>query len=195
MGRGDHRAPAEEEGGRHDVELHPLLAAEAQRLGHVGRLHEAVAQGHPAEILVEGGDLNPIHGRHPGNVGGLDGQDHVLPVQHAVVLEVMHQGDRRDVRVGGQEHGRALDPVRRAGLEGLGQVGHRNGVPMGLGGEDPRAAGPGPHDQHQPGAEHHREPAALGELQGVGAEEGQVDQQEGRAQGRRGPQRHTDTES
>ena len=51
--------------------------------------------------------------RHARLLRGHDGQDHVLLVQHLVVLQAVHQRGRRAVGIAGQEHGRARHQRRR----------------------------------------------------------------------------------
>ena len=89
----------------------------SQDLRHARRLHEAVVRDHANEGVGHALDLDALVARHAGRVLGLDGEDDVALVQHAVVLEVVHQRRRRGIGVAGQEHGRAGHPMRRLGLE------------------------------------------------------------------------------
>ena len=57
----------------------------------------------------------------PRRVGGDDGQNDVVLVQHLVVLEIVQQRGRREVRIAGEEHRGARHDVRRLLLQAADQ--------------------------------------------------------------------------
>ena len=71
---------------------------------------------HLLEVVVDRLDPHPVARRAPAaSRRCATVRMTLLLVQHLVVLEVVHQRHRRDVRIGGQEDGRARHPVRRRG--------------------------------------------------------------------------------
>ena len=71
------------------------------------------------------------------------------------------------------------------------QFADRDGVAMGLYGQQMRAANPGPHHDHRASREQQRHPAAILDLHQIGREEGEIDREEAGDQQNRGPQRPT----
>ncbi|MNJ32764.1 hypothetical protein D3C77_274380 [compost metagenome] len=187
-GRND-RAASQEEAGRHDIELQPLFATQAQRPGHVRRLHIAEGQGQPLEIVADRLDGHAVLVRDARPVRGVDRQDDVLLVQHLVVLEVVHQGHGRHLGIRGQEDGRARRSMRRTGAQHLDQVGQRQAVLARLVGQDLGAAHPGPHQHDQAAAQDQGHPGAVGNLQQVGGQEDRVDEAERHQRQQDGPHR------
>src|SRR5512136_2964221 len=86
---GPYRAPRQEERRRHDVERPAELTRDGQSPGDVGGLHEAEMQNHPHGAVAEAFDLDPILGTHSWDVLGDDGQDHVVLMEHLVVLQTV----------------------------------------------------------------------------------------------------------
>jgi hypothetical protein len=91
MDRRPQQSARQEERSRHDVELPTELARQREGAGDVWRFHEAEPQSHPGEGLADRLDRNALGRRHPRPVGGFDGQNDVLLVQHLVVLETVQQ--------------------------------------------------------------------------------------------------------
>ena len=112
-------------------------------------------------------------------VDGLDRQDDVLLVQHLVVLEVVQERGGRGLGIARQEHGRALDPVRRALLQHADELDERHVGLARLREQDRGALHPGPHQEDQGARHRHRHVAADEQLRHVGAEEGEIDDEEG----------------
>ncbi len=92
------------------------------------------------------------------------------------MLEVVHQGHGRDVGLRGQEDGGALGPVRRADRQDLDQLLEGHAVAAGLFRQDLHAPRPGPHQRHHGRAEGQRQPGAVGNLEQVRGDEGDVHQ-------------------
>ena len=179
---GPDRAPRQEERRRHDVELPALLARDGKGLRHVGPLHEAEMQREAHELVAHRLHLHPVVDLHARNVFVDDGQDHVVLVQHLVVLEIVQQRRRREIRVGGEEHGGPRHDIGRPLLEVLDQRLERHlDAPRFLG-EQPRAAPPRRHDDHQHQADEHRQPCALDQLERACQHERGVDEDKGRHQ-------------
>ena len=195
-GRHDQRLAAEIE--RHVVELQrrnrfarfvQRLPNRCEDLGHVGRFHEPVPRGD----LVEPGA--PCCYGHAVDVGDLrdflrrQRHQHDLVMQHLVVLEMMQQHRRRHIRNRGQEHRHAGHAQRLAPLD----VGNEEVEWQRCLGEDTGhllpSATPRAHQQVDHRASREREPAALDELDHVGAEEGKVNDQEERRQRHDRPER------
>ena len=87
-------------------------------LRHARRLHEAVAGDHPDEGVGSTRSIvDALVARHARGVLGLDRQDDVALVQHAVVLQVVHERGRRRVGIGGRGTPPCRARVRRLGLE------------------------------------------------------------------------------
>ena len=145
-----------------------------------GRLHVAVAHLDPPEAVADGLDPDPIVVADARRIFGLDRQHHVLLVQDLVVLEVVQQGGGRGLGIAGQEHGRALHPMRLALLQHADELGQRHVDLAGLLDQDARAPPPGHHQRDQHRADQERHPAALRDLEGVRGQEDRVDQQERR---------------
>ena len=118
-------------------------------------------------------------------MGGLDGEDDVLLVQHAIVLETVQQRGRRAFRIAGEKHRRSGHALRWLALEHAHQIVERGLEPAGLVEQKPRAAPPRIHHEHDDDAERERHPAAFDDLEHVGRQKGQVDHQERQDQGRR----------
>ena len=93
-------------------------------------------------VSLIGSMLDAVLERDARNVLVDDGQDHVVLVQHLVVLEIVQQRGRREIRIAGEEHGGAGDDVRRLFLEALDQRLERHLDATGLVREQPRAAPP-----------------------------------------------------
>src|SRR6186997_2754046 len=105
--RGPERAAREEKRSRHDVELPAELARDGERPRNVRRLHVAERERDQGKTLTDLLDLHAVLWFDGRGIGGLDGEDDVLLVQHLVVLEAVHERGRRAGRIAGQEHGRA----------------------------------------------------------------------------------------
>ena len=125
--------------------------------------------------------------RHARRVLGDDGEDHVLLVQHLVVLEVVQQRGRRELGIAGEEHRGARHDVRRLLLQAVQQRLERHLGLARLVGKDARAAPPGQDQQHHGDAEQQRHPGAFQQLEQVGGEEVAVDDDERHHQQRRLP--------
>ena len=54
-------------------------------------VHETKPQNHAQERLADRLDADPLAGIDPRRIGGFDGQNDVLFVQHLVMLEAMQQ--------------------------------------------------------------------------------------------------------
>ena len=123
----------------------------------------------------------------PRRVGGDDGQDDVVLVQHLVVLEIVQQRGRREIRIAGEEHRRARHDVRRLLLQAADQRIDRHFDAARLLNQDAAAALPRDDQQHHQDAEQDRQPRALQELQQVRGQERRVDEDERHHQQRRLP--------
>ena len=111
-------------------------------------------------------------------VGGHHGQQDDPLVQDLVVLQVVQQCRRRALRVARHEHGGARDAMWRvAGDHGQELVQRVELLEEARGEQGPTLLPRRQRDVEQH-ADHQREPAALGNLRGVGAEECQFDHQE-----------------
>ena len=97
--------------------LKPSLRRSGEAARDVRRLHVAVGHRDLPEAVADRLDPDPLLVAHPRRVDGLHGEDHVLLVQHLVVLKVVQERGRRGLGIARQEHGGALDPVRRALLQ------------------------------------------------------------------------------
>ena len=181
----DQRLPAEEE--EVCVRITPDLGspcAARQRLQQrrdVRGLHEAVVRHDRVEAVAQVAELQPLRRRHRRDLLRRDGhQDHLL-VQHLVVLEVVQQHRRRAVGVRGQEHrgARARAAAAACAMSARKRSMRQARSRCSMRGELAPPALPGGHQQCRPtAASDQREPAAVGDLDQVGAEEGQVDDQE-----------------
>ena len=118
--------------------------------------------------------------------------DDVLLVQHLVVLEAVQQRRGRAFRIAGEKHRRPRNPLRRLSLQHAHQIVERRLEPAGFLEQEPRAAPPRVHHQHDDAAERQRHPAALDDLEHVGGKKSQIDEEERQHQRRRGDgdQRH-----
>jgi len=122
-------------------------------------------------------DIQAVLFGHVGNVGRSDAQDDHVVVEDFVVLEVVEQGDRGALGRERHEYGGARNPdgmlLRHLGQEapqgndrGLGH--HAQGLPSVL---------PGAHGRDHKHGNEDGEPAAIGHLEQVGGEVGQVEEQ------------------
>ena len=91
----------------------PLSRIRRQAANDVGRFH--VAEGHvnPAEIIVQLFERNPFVIAHVRRLGIAQGEQHVMLMQHAVMLDVMQQRRRRVIDIAGEEDRRAVHPRQR----------------------------------------------------------------------------------
>ncbi len=188
-GRRFERSSREKERRRHDVELPALLARDGKRLRDIGRFHVAELQHHAIEVRRQRRDLHPLVVGDARRVGGDDGEDDVALVQHLVVLEIVQERGRRELRMAGQEHRRARHDMRRLLLEARKQRVERHLAALRLLREDVGAAAPGQDQQHHRGAEQDRRPGAFEQLEQVGREEHHVHDDERRDHGDDAPQR------
>ena len=157
-----------------------LLAGDRQRLRHVRRFHEAEAQRHAREGLADRLDAARARpGRRAACRRGLDGQDDVLLVQHLVVLEAVHAA--RSARSSGSlVRNTAVPGTRCGGFFSSIATSRSSGISCRRVFSNSRRV---PRRQvyithHHQAAERERHPAALDDLEQIGAEEGQVDEQE-----------------
>ena len=97
--------------------LKPCLRRMRETARDVRRLHVAVAQLDAPERVADLLDAHAVFHLDARNVLGPHGQDHVLLVQHLVVLEVVQQSGGRRIGIARQEHGGSLDLMRRALFE------------------------------------------------------------------------------
>ncbi|MNY30212.1 hypothetical protein D3C86_1643060 [compost metagenome] len=149
--------------------------AKAQRGRHVRLLHETEVQQDAVEILAEVVHLEaPILG-HAREVLGDHGEQHHLGVQHLVVQQVLQQGVRYGIRTCGEEHRRALDPVRGLAADAVDEQWQRQAVLIQTLEQHLLAASPGGHQHEQDHGDQQREDASLENLRHVGGEEQQVD--------------------
>ena len=99
-------------------------------------------------------------------------------MQHLVVLEVVQQGVGHDAGLGGQEHGGAFHAGRGADEHGLQEARQVQRVLSQRVVEQTAPLLPGHHEQEDGPADQQREPAAVEQLEQVGAEKGQVHHKE-----------------
>ncbi len=92
---------------------------------------------HPAEIVRQPLDPDPVRVVDPRDGRGAHVHDDVVLVQDPVVLEVVQQRRRHDVGVAGQEDGGVGHAGRRAALELADQVDQRQ-AGVGLVEDQPR---------------------------------------------------------
>jgi len=172
------RAPRDKERRRHDIELPAELARDHQRLGHVRRFHETETQPDGRKFVADGFHPNPVGRVDARRLRGFNRQDHIVLVKHLVVLEIMQQRRRHEIRIAGEKNRGALDDVRRTLFEALDQILQRHLDAPGLHDENRRPPAPGPdHDRHDK-PEQQRHPRAFKQFQEIGTEESHVDDDE-----------------
>ncbi len=175
--RGDH-VPGEEVAGGHRLQFAPAPAHECQCARKVGVILEAIVHHDLPAVAAERLDLQALVETDPGDFMVADGDEQVLLVQDLVVLEVVEQRVRHRARLRRQEDGRAIHARGRADEYGREEVPQVDGVGAQLFVQQLAAALPRHHEHEDDGADHQREPAALQQLEQVGAEEGQVHEEE-----------------
>ena len=98
----------------------PSLRAIASAFGTFGVSMKPNCSATVAEVLRRSASMrHPLVLGHARRVGGHDGQDHIVLVQHLVVLEIVQQRGRREFGIAGQEHRGARHDVRRLLLQAL----------------------------------------------------------------------------
>lgn len=151
----------------------------AERAVDVWCLHEPEAQGHTREPIIYLLDRRALSSVDARRVAGFDGQDDDLVVQDVVVLEIVEQCRRRRVRIARQVDRGSRCMERRAALDLPDETIKRDSLRTTPLEQIPRAARPGPHRQPDQRAQHEGYVAALRDLQKVGGEECELDQQDG----------------
>src|SRR5262245_386767 len=107
----------QEERCRHDIELPPVSTGYGERLGYVRRFHEAVTKKDVHEGLADRRDVHTVFSWHSRRRRGFDREDHVLFVEHLVVLETVHERSRRAGWIAGEKYRRARNTLRRLFLQ------------------------------------------------------------------------------
>src|SRR5271155_2309819 len=169
----------DDERGLHQIEAEAADPALREGAQDIWLVHEPVADADRIEALAELADFEPLLVRNMRHVLGLDLHYHDALVQHLVVLEGMQQGDRNMCDVAGHEDSRPRDAGRPVGLDRLDELLERHRVPGAQLGEQPTAAPPCSHYREHDYRDDDREPAAVGNLQQIGAKEGKIDDAEG----------------
>ncbi len=85
------------------------------------------------------------------------------------MLEAVQERGRRAFRIAGEKNRRARYPMRRLRFQTADQIAQRHLEPARLLEQDARAAPPGQHDDDEQLANQQREPAAVENLQKIGA--------------------------
>jgi hypothetical protein len=167
--------------------------ASEQRIGDVGRLHEAVTNADAVKPLALIFDGEAFVGGNFGHVFARHAEQHDLFVEHLVVLEVMQQDGRGAVGIRGHEYGCSADAMRRRVphvveeiLQGQ-DIGHESFA------KDLSAALPRGHGGENNAGNEQREPTAVGDFGNVSSEKRDVDCQEDRDWRQRFPHRPTPT--
>ena len=110
-------------------------------------------------------------------------------VQHLVVFEVVQQSVGHSAHGGGQKHGRAFHPCGRADEYGFQKTGQVHGVGLELGVQQRTPVFPGAHKQENHAANEQRKPAAIEQLEHIGAPKHQVHCKEETGSSQAQPQR------
>ena len=184
---GHYHLPANEKRGFIKVDFETLLAAPFQGFGKVRLLHEAIAHEYPIESVTEIDDFDPIRVRDVGYFGGLDGDQDITGVQYLVVFDVVQQPRWRTFGPAGQIDGGAADALHRRVFDGTNELDEGHGQVAHLLEQQLPASPPSGQRGEGRHGDDDGEPAALQQLDGVGGEEGDVDQQQGAEQRERQP--------
>ena len=140
------------------------LARGRKRLRHVRILHESEADRDSGEAVGNPLDLDALVLGCARRIGGDDGEDDVVLVQHLVVLEVMQQRGRREIRIAGEEHRGAGHDVRRLLFQVADQRVDRHFDPARLLNKNAASTLPGDDQQNHEGTEQNRQPRTIEQL-------------------------------
>ena len=163
-----------------------MAARELQPLHHIGMFHESEMQGDPGDASTDRRELYPLVRIDPRRIA-TDRRDQQHPlVQHAIVPQVMRQGERyarasrsEDRGGSGQAEGRVLEhPVDKLVLA----LPHSRSLAL----EHLVSRAPGQHQERDDARQQKREPAAREQLCRVGGNEDKFDDKQRSVDGRNG---------
>src|SRR6266446_107467 len=180
-----HSLAADDEGCLHQVEAKATHPALRQGARDVGLVHKTVADADRVETLAELSDLKALLLEHMRHVLGLHLHHYDPLVQHLVVLEGVEQRQRNTRWVAGHEDRRPGNARRVIRLDRGDEFTELERVARALFREQTATAPPCRHDGEDQCCDDDREPAALGDLQQIGAEKCQIDEGEDRKHGYR----------
>ena len=175
---GDDRVARQKIAGRHGFQLAAPVLDLLQRLGQVGVVLEAVVHHDLPAVVPQGFDLNPLFQANPGHRVVAHGDEQVVLVQHLVVLEVVQQRVGHGAGLSRQEHGSAVHPCWWADEDCVDETVEVQRVCAQLFIEQAPALFPGHHEREDGTSYDQREPAAIKQLEQVGAPKRQVHQKE-----------------
>ncbi|MFO0875491.1 MAG: hypothetical protein U0575_16205 [Phycisphaerales bacterium] len=179
------RLAAEEEGRLVGLDAQSERLARLEDRRHIRFLHEAVARRHDVEAVGPLLDLDSLLDRHVGDLLELDREHDDAPVEHLVVQQVVQERERHALGIARHEDGGARDARRRVVVDRLHedrQRAHALAQPLA---DEGAPSLPRRQKREDERGDGEREPSALRDLGQVGAEEGEVDEEE-----RAGDERH-----
>ena len=130
-------------------------------------------------------DLEALLLGHMRHVAGFDLHHHDPLVQHLVVLEGVQQRGRDMPQVAGHKDRRPRNACRFLGVEPVDELTQRQRVACAPFGEQTAASPPRRHNGEDQCGDDDREPAALADLQQVGAQKRQIDEAKDGKEGHR----------
>src|SRR5438309_677321 len=176
-GAGD-GGPAEEERGLHRLEAQAVALEELESARHVGLFHETVGdQGLIEATALDYAHLGALAIGEAGHLRVDDREENDPLMQDLVVLQVVQEHRRHRAAIGRQIDRGPLY-TRHVGTEHRSKRFDRNADLSFPGHYDAFGALPGREHRENHHAAGEREPAAFGELHGIGCEEHQLDERD-----------------
>ena len=155
-----------------------MAGEQLQGLGHIRVVFEAVVDHDLPAVVPQGFKREALVQANPGHLVVAYRDKQIGRVQHLVVFQVVQQGIGYGAGLGGQKHGGAFHPHRRANKHGLQKTGQVHGISAYFGVEQGASVFPGQHQGEDDAANGQWEPAAVKQLHEVGGPERQVHHKE-----------------